>query len=43
MASWLGITAKERSSGEKRRLGAISEQGDVYLAPNKFTVLDLCC
>jgi len=30
-ASWLGITPKEHSSGEKRRLGAISKQGDVYL------------
>jgi len=31
LACWLGITAKERSSGERRRLGRISKQGDVYL------------
>lgn len=30
-ASWLGLTARETSSGEKRRLGHISKQGDVYL------------
>ncbi len=30
-ASWLGITARERSSGESRRLGRISKQGDIYL------------
>jgi len=27
----LGITAREHSSGERRRLGSISKQGDVYL------------
>jgi transposase len=31
LASWLGITARERSSGERRRLGSISKRGDVYL------------
>jgi transposase len=31
LASWLGITAREHSSGERRRLGRISKQGDVYL------------
>jgi transposase len=31
LACWLGITAKEHSSGERRRLGRISKQGDVYL------------
>lgn len=30
-ASWLGITAREHSSGERRRLGRISKQGDTYL------------
>jgi transposase len=30
-ASWLGLTPRERSSGQRRRLGAISKQGDVYL------------
>jgi transposase len=30
-ASWLGLTAREHSSGERRRLGRISKQGDVYL------------
>lgn len=31
LASWLGITPKEHSSGSKRRLGRISKQGDPYL------------
>jgi transposase len=31
LACWLGLTAREHSSGEKRRLGSISKQGDVYL------------
>lgn len=31
LSSWLGLTAKEHSSGEKRRLGRMSKQGDVYL------------
>ena len=30
-ASWLGLTPSERSSAERRRLGKISKQGDVYL------------
>jgi transposase len=30
-ASWLGLTATERSSAEHRRLGKISKKGDVYL------------
>jgi Transposase IS116/IS110/IS902 family/Bacterial mobilisation protein (MobC) len=30
-ASWLGLTARERSSAETRRLGGISKRGDVYL------------
>lgn len=30
-ASWLGLTPREHSSGQRRRLGAISKQGDVYL------------
>jgi len=30
-ASWLGLTATERSSGERRRLGRISKRGDIYL------------
>ena len=31
VASYLGLTPKEASSGAQRRLGAISKQGDVYL------------
>jgi hypothetical protein len=31
LASWLGITARESSSGARRRLGRISKRGDVYL------------
>jgi len=31
LASWLGITPKEYSSGNRRRLGRISKQGDPYL------------
>jgi transposase len=31
LASWLGVTAREHSSGEKRRLGGISKRGDAYL------------
>ncbi len=30
-ASFLGLTPREHSSGERRRLGAISKRGDVYL------------
>jgi transposase len=30
-ASWLGLTAREHSSAETRRLGRISKQGDTYL------------
>lgn len=30
-ASWLGVTAREYSSGEQRRLGRISKRGDSYL------------
>jgi transposase len=30
-ASWLGLTAREHSTGERRRLGRISKRGDVYL------------
>jgi transposase len=30
-ASYLGLTPKERSSGLRRRIGAISKKGDVYL------------
>ncbi len=30
-ASYLGITPREHSSGERRRLGGISKRGDVYL------------
>jgi len=29
-ACWLGLTPSERSSAERRRLGKISKQGDVY-------------
>jgi transposase len=31
LASYLGLTPREWSSGNKRRLGAISKRGDVYL------------
>lgn len=31
LASWLGLTAREYSSGERRRLGRISKRGDAYL------------
>ena len=30
-AAWFGLTPKEHSSGEQRRLGGISKQGDKYL------------
>jgi transposase len=30
-ASWLGLTPREYSSGQCRRLGSISKRGDVYL------------
>ncbi len=30
-ASWLGLTARESSSAEHRRLGSISKRGDIYL------------
>ena len=30
-ASWLGLTSREHSSGERRRLGRITKQGDPYL------------
>jgi transposase len=30
-ASWLGLTPRESSSGERRRLGRISKRGDTYL------------
>jgi transposase len=30
-ASFLGLTPKEDSSGDRRRLGAISKQGDIYV------------
>lgn len=31
LASWLGLTSREHSSGEQRRLGRISKRGDTYL------------
>jgi transposase len=31
LASWLGLTPRERSSGNMRRLGGISKRGDRYL------------
>lgn len=30
-ASWFGLTPREHSSGPRRRLGAITKRGDVYL------------
>lgn len=31
LSSWLGLTAREHSSGEQRRLGGMSKRGDAYL------------
>jgi len=31
LASWIGLTPREHSSGSTRRLGAMSKRGDVYL------------
>lgn len=31
LASWMGLTPREHSSGSRRHLGAISKRGDVYL------------
>jgi transposase len=31
LAAWAGLTPKESSSGERRRLGRMSKQGDIYL------------
>ena len=31
LASWLGLTPRESSSGGRRKLGRISKQGDAYL------------
>lgn len=31
LASWLGLTAREHSSGRRRRLGRMSKRGDAYL------------
>lgn len=31
LANWIGITPREHSSGNTRRLGSITRQGDVYL------------
>ena len=31
LASYLGLTPRERSSGSRRRLGSISKRGDAYL------------
>jgi transposase len=31
MAAWLGLTPKEHSSGQTRRLGGITKRGEVYL------------
>jgi len=31
LASWLGLTPSEHSSGRRRRLGSISKRGDCYL------------
>lgn len=30
-SSWLGLTSREHSSGNRRRLGKITKQGDVYV------------
>ncbi len=31
LSSWLGLTAREHSSGTRRHLGKITKQGDVYI------------
>jgi transposase len=31
LASWLGLTPREHSSGSRRRLGRMSKQGDAYV------------
>lgn len=31
MAAWIGVTPKEHSSGDTRRLGGVSKRGDAYL------------
>ncbi|HEX5048873.1 MAG TPA: IS110 family transposase [Gammaproteobacteria bacterium] len=31
LASWIGLTAREHSSAERRRLGRMSKEGDTYL------------
>jgi transposase len=31
MAAWLGVTPRERSSGERRQLGGVTKRGDPYL------------
>lgn len=31
LSSWLGLTSREHSSGNRRHLGKITKQGDVYL------------
>ena len=31
LASWMGFTLSERNSGNRRRLGAISDRGESYL------------
>lgn len=31
LAAWMGLTPREASSGERRRLGRMSKQGDTYL------------
>ena len=31
LSSWLGLTARETSSGSRRHLGKITKQGDVYI------------
>lgn len=31
LSSWLGLTSREHSSGQRRHLGKITKQGDVYI------------
>ena len=31
LAAWIGLVPKQASSGDSKRLGRISKQGDVYL------------
>jgi transposase len=42
-ASYLGLTPREHSTGERRRLGAISKRGDTYLRMLLIHGARRCC